>query len=63
MDFDCWLVFVGGPLLYENVRLVLNSQALNGSQRVVLDDVINDDECSELEHLAHVSLCFSVFYV
>ncbi|KAA0712283.1 Prolyl 3-hydroxylase 2 [Triplophysa tibetana] len=43
----------GGPLLYENVRLVLNSQALNGSQRVVLDDVITDDECSELSHLAH----------
>lgn len=43
----------GGPLLYENVRLVLNSQALNGSQRVVLDDVITDDECAELKHLAH----------
>lgn len=42
--------------MYENVRLVLNSQALNGSQRVVLDDVISDDECSELKHLAHVCL-------
>lgn len=43
----------GGPLLYENVRLVLNSEALNGSQRVVLDDVITDDECSELKQLAY----------
>uniref|UniRef100_A0A8C2FYY7 procollagen-proline 3-dioxygenase n=1 Tax=Cyprinus carpio TaxID=7962 RepID=A0A8C2FYY7_CYPCA len=43
----------GGPLLYENVRLVQNSVTLNGSQRVLFDDVISEDECSELNHLAH----------
>lgn len=45
------------------MRLVLNSQALNGSQRVVLDDVITDDECSELSHLAHVSLLITVKFM
>ncbi|XP_051980504.1 prolyl 3-hydroxylase 2-like [Xyrauchen texanus] len=43
----------GGPLLYENVKLVQNSEALNGTQRVLFDDVITEDECSELKHLAH----------
>nr|XP_057928735.1 prolyl 3-hydroxylase 2 [Doryrhamphus excisus] len=43
----------GGPLLYESVRLVHDSVALNGSQRVLLDGVITEDDCSELQHLAH----------
>ncbi|XP_051551270.1 prolyl 3-hydroxylase 2-like [Myxocyprinus asiaticus] len=43
----------GGPLLYESVKLVQNSAALNGTQRVLFDDVITKDECSELKHLAH----------
>uniref|UniRef100_A0A672QDT1 procollagen-proline 3-dioxygenase n=1 Tax=Sinocyclocheilus grahami TaxID=75366 RepID=A0A672QDT1_SINGR len=43
----------GGPLLYENVRLVQNSVTLNGSQRALFDYVISEDECSELKHLAH----------
>lgn len=43
----------GGSLLYDNVRLVKNSAALNGSQRVLLDNVISEDECSELRQLAH----------
>ncbi|KAJ8375162.1 hypothetical protein SKAU_G00057420 [Synaphobranchus kaupii] len=42
----------GGPLLYESIRLVQNSEALNGTQRVLFDDVISEDECSELKHLA-----------
>ncbi|KTF87269.1 hypothetical protein cypCar_00033070 [Cyprinus carpio] len=49
----CVRVYIGGPLLYENVRLVQNSVTLNGSQRVLFDDVISEDECSELNHLAH----------
>uniref|UniRef100_A0A4W4FMS1 procollagen-proline 3-dioxygenase n=1 Tax=Electrophorus electricus TaxID=8005 RepID=A0A4W4FMS1_ELEEL len=44
-------VFTGGPLLYDSVRLVLNSGALNGTQRAVFDDVISEDQCSELQHL------------
>lgn len=43
----------GGPLVYDSVRLVQNSAALNGSQRVLLDSVISEEECSELRHLAH----------
>uniref|UniRef100_A0A4W4FM33 procollagen-proline 3-dioxygenase n=1 Tax=Electrophorus electricus TaxID=8005 RepID=A0A4W4FM33_ELEEL len=48
-------VFTGGPLLYDSVRLVLNSGALNGTQRAVFDDVISEDQCSELQHLAHTA--------
>ncbi|KAJ8277058.1 hypothetical protein GJAV_G00071000 [Gymnothorax javanicus] len=44
----------GGPVLYDNIRVVLNSEALNGTQRVLFDDVITEDECSELKQLAHV---------
>lgn len=48
------LVCEGGPLLYEGVRLVQDSAALNGTQRVLLDQVITEEECSALKHLAHV---------
>ncbi|XP_054871615.1 prolyl 3-hydroxylase 2 [Amphiprion ocellaris] len=43
----------GGPLLYDNVQLVQNSVALNGTQRVLLDHVISEDECADLRYLAH----------
>ncbi|XP_037530549.1 prolyl 3-hydroxylase 2 [Nematolebias whitei] len=43
----------GGPLIYDSVQLVQNSVALNGSQRVLLDQVISEEECSELKNLAH----------
>ncbi|XP_070764530.1 prolyl 3-hydroxylase 2 [Enoplosus armatus] len=43
----------GGPLVYDNVQLVQNSAALNGTQRVLLDHVISEEECSDLRHLAH----------
>ncbi|GCC27992.1 hypothetical protein chiPu_0006418 [Chiloscyllium punctatum] len=42
----------GGPLLYDRVKLVYDSQQMNGSQRVLLDDVITAQECHELFHLA-----------
>ncbi|XP_041038887.1 prolyl 3-hydroxylase 2 [Carcharodon carcharias] len=42
----------GGPLLYDRVKLVRDSQQLNGSQRVLLDDVITAQECGELYQLA-----------
>ncbi|XP_076880682.1 prolyl 3-hydroxylase 2 [Brachyhypopomus gauderio] len=45
----------GGPLLYDGVRLVLNSDDLNGTQRAVFDDVISQDQCLELKHLAHTT--------
>lgn len=43
----------GGPLLYDSVQLVQNSVALNGTQRVLLDNVISEEECADLRHLAH----------
>ncbi|XP_012733338.2 prolyl 3-hydroxylase 2 [Fundulus heteroclitus] len=43
----------GGPLLYDNVQLVQTSVALNGTQRVLLDNVISEEECAELRKLAH----------
>ncbi|XP_067898933.1 prolyl 3-hydroxylase 2 isoform X2 [Heterodontus francisci] len=42
----------GGPLLYDQVKLVQDSQQLNGSQRVLLDDVITAQECYDLYQLA-----------
>ncbi|XP_056460619.1 prolyl 3-hydroxylase 2 [Gadus chalcogrammus] len=42
----------GGPLVYDSVQLVQNSVALNGTQRVLLDDVISVEECSDLKQLA-----------
>ncbi|XP_008328020.1 prolyl 3-hydroxylase 2 isoform X2 [Cynoglossus semilaevis] len=44
----------GGPLLYDGVQLVQTSADLNGTQRVLLDHVISEDECAELRQLAHV---------
>lgn len=32
----------------------MNSKVLNGSQRVVMDGVISDDECQELQRLTNV---------
>ncbi|KAF3835148.1 hypothetical protein F7725_027706 [Dissostichus mawsoni] len=43
----------GGPLLFDKVQLVQDSAALNGTQRVLLDDVISEEECSDLRDLAH----------
>lgn len=48
------MICVGGPLVYDSVQLVQNSAALNGTQRVLLDHVISEEECSDLRHLAHV---------
>lgn len=32
----------------------MNSKVLNGSQRVVMDGVISDEECQELQRLTNV---------
>lgn len=60
--------------MYEGVQLVQNSAALNGTQRVLLDHVLSEEECAELRLLAHVrsftdrafvsvSVCETVFKV
>ncbi|KAM6442832.1 prolyl 3-hydroxylase 2 isoform 2-T2 [Liasis olivaceus] len=43
----------GGPLLFNEVQFVYNSKQLNGTQRVLLDNVISQGECQELQHVAN----------
>uniref|UniRef100_A0A8C5KCM3 procollagen-proline 3-dioxygenase n=1 Tax=Jaculus jaculus TaxID=51337 RepID=A0A8C5KCM3_JACJA len=45
----------GGPLLYEGISLTMNSKVLNGSQRVVMDGMISDNECLELQKLTNAA--------
>ncbi|MBN3301323.1 P3H1 hydroxylase, partial [Amia calva] len=49
------LVREGGNVLYDNIKVTMASKSLNGSQRVVLDDVITDDECRELHRLSNAA--------
>ncbi|XP_072897819.1 prolyl 3-hydroxylase 2 isoform X2 [Hemitrygon akajei] len=43
----------GGPVLFKHVKVVHNSQELNGTQRVLLDDVLTAQECRELYRVAN----------
>lgn len=45
----------GGALLQDDIRVTMTSQQLNGSQRVLLDGVISDDECRELQRLSNAA--------
>lgn len=45
---------LGGPLPYENITLVYDSQQLNGTQRVLLDNVLSEEQCRELHSVASV---------
>lgn len=45
----------GGAVLQEDIRVTMTSQQLNGSQRVLLDGVISDDECRELRRLSNAA--------
>ncbi|XP_069803434.1 prolyl 3-hydroxylase 1 [Dendropsophus ebraccatus] len=45
----------GGPVLFDEVSVVMNSKTLNGSQRVVTDGVISEDECRELLRLTNAA--------
>uniref|UniRef100_A0AAQ5WXD0 procollagen-proline 3-dioxygenase n=1 Tax=Amphiprion ocellaris TaxID=80972 RepID=A0AAQ5WXD0_AMPOC len=45
----------GGALPFDNIKVTMTSKQLNGSQRVLLDGVITDDECRELQRLANVT--------
>ncbi|XP_077391364.1 prolyl 3-hydroxylase 2 [Festucalex cinctus] len=44
----------GGPLLHDDVQLVYNSAELNGTQRVLLDHVLTEEQCAELQEMAQV---------
>ncbi|XP_029007877.1 prolyl 3-hydroxylase 1 isoform X2 [Betta splendens] len=45
----------GGAPLYDNITVTMTSSQLNGSQRVLLDGVITDDECRELHSLSNAA--------
>ncbi|XP_032564889.1 prolyl 3-hydroxylase 1 [Chiroxiphia lanceolata] len=45
----------GGPLGYEGASVTMNSRALNGSQRVVVDGVLSAEECRELQRLTNAA--------
>lgn len=49
------LCLLGGPLVFNDVTFVSNSEQLNGTQRVLLDNVISEEECQELFQIANVS--------
>ncbi|OCT72706.1 hypothetical protein XELAEV_18035689mg [Xenopus laevis] len=45
----------GGPVLFDGVNVVMNSKILNGSQRVVTDGVISEEQCRELLRLTNAA--------
>ncbi|KFV62106.1 Prolyl 3-hydroxylase 1, partial [Dryobates pubescens] len=45
----------GGPLMYKGASVTMNSKALNGSQRVVVDGVLSAEECQELQSLTNAA--------
>uniref|UniRef100_A0A8D0BPN0 procollagen-proline 3-dioxygenase n=1 Tax=Salvator merianae TaxID=96440 RepID=A0A8D0BPN0_SALMN len=49
------LVREGGPLLYDGLSVVMNSKLLNGSQRVVVDGVLSEEECRALQRLTNAA--------
>ncbi|NXO01979.1 P3H1 hydroxylase, partial [Rhinopomastus cyanomelas] len=49
------LVREGGPLGYKGASVTMNSKALNGSQRVVVDGVLSAEECQELQRLSNAA--------
>lgn len=42
-------------MLYDNITFVYNSEQLNGTQRVLLDNVLSEEQCRELHSVASVS--------
>ncbi|MCJ8744626.1 hypothetical protein PDJAM_G00120790 [Pangasius djambal] len=44
-----------GSLVFDGITISMTSKALNGSQRVVLDGVITEDECRELHRLSNTA--------
>ncbi|TKS71049.1 Prolyl 3-hydroxylase 1 [Collichthys lucidus] len=45
----------GGTVLSDDIKLTMTANQLNGSDRVLLDGVINDDECRELQRLSNAA--------
>ncbi|XP_067444489.1 prolyl 3-hydroxylase 1 [Thunnus thynnus] len=45
----------GGAPTYDDIKVTMTSAQLNGSQRVLLDGVITDDDCRELQRLSNTA--------
>uniref|UniRef100_A0A8C3ADI6 Prolyl 3-hydroxylase 1 n=1 Tax=Cyclopterus lumpus TaxID=8103 RepID=A0A8C3ADI6_CYCLU len=45
----------GGALLHDDIKVTMTANQLNGSQRVLLDGVISEDECRELHSLSNAA--------
>ncbi|XP_063173505.1 prolyl 3-hydroxylase 1 [Candoia aspera] len=45
----------GGPLVYDGLSVTMNSKLLNGSQRVVVDGVLSEEECQALQRLTNAA--------
>lgn len=45
----------GGTLVYDDIKVTMTAKQLNGSQRVLLDDVLSEDECRELQRLSNAA--------
>lgn len=49
------LLAAGGPVSRAGVTIAMDDQLLNGTNRVVLDGVMTEEECERILHLANVS--------
>ncbi|XP_062271803.1 prolyl 3-hydroxylase 1 [Scomber scombrus] len=45
----------GGAPMHDGIQVTMTSAQLNGTQRVLLDGVISDDECRELQRLSNAA--------
>ncbi|XP_053171884.1 prolyl 3-hydroxylase 1 [Scomber japonicus] len=45
----------GGAPMHDGIKVTMTSTQLNGTQRVLLDGVISDDECRELQRLSNAA--------
>nr|XP_057910945.1 prolyl 3-hydroxylase 1 [Doryrhamphus excisus] len=44
-----------GSLLFDNIKVTMTSTQMNGSQRVLIDGVVTDDECRDLLRLSNAA--------
>ena len=52
------VVLSGGPVPQVGVTITMDDEALNGTNRVVLDGVLSQRECDTILNLATVSSCW-----
>ncbi|KAI3369620.1 hypothetical protein L3Q82_025330 [Scortum barcoo] len=53
----------GGTVLSDDIKVAMTSKQLNGSERVLLDGVITDDECRELQRLSNPIMSVDVVHI